>query len=318
MTSAGGGVLVFCRAVGTKLIPVILLCLVSIPVQSYQVAPGVEIDCNDNAEHIDSSPDHPTRATHFSCIVENTSSVTEEIELQYSAGELAVIGPYSITLGPRDSFTITVQARAPVHMEAGQYESSVTATVSKVSGVPTGALAQSDSDDISLTVDPYIDCNIYNTPEDVKIGADGMMKFDVMLDCSSNLEIVTNIRFVMIGSNINSNLVGDPNPILWPDGFEDMSPSCDLVVEIGFSMHNCTFAANSKSTSLSPLVVCLAMQVEDDRDPPFCSSKTINIQKSLLGFGSNGSLVILAPFILASLFLLASILFWRRRFAESK
>ena len=293
------------------IVPLLFLCLVSMPVQSSQVLPGVEIECQDSAEHIDSSPSHPTRSTYFECEVRNTSTATEEIEMQYSGAELSVIGPSPIILGPGNSQTVTVQARAPVHMEAGDYDSTITAVVRRVQGVPTGALAQSDSDDITLTVDPYTKCDLFSTPDEIKMGVDRKIQFAVALDCSSNIEDLVFVRFVLMERDVVDS--GDYGAKYWPDGFEDRSPPCEVTAEIGFSTHYCTFVAESQSHSLSALNVCLAIQIDGAEEPEFCSSNLIKIEKSLLGFGSTGSMGLLVPFILAILILSSSIIVWKSR-----
>ena len=293
------------------IVSLLFLCLVSMPVQSSQVLPGVEIECQDSAEHIDSSPSHPTRSTYFECEVRNTSTATEEIEMQYSGEELSVIGPSPIILGPGNSQIVTVQARAPVHMEAGDYDSTITAVVRRVQGVPTGALAQSDSDDITLTVAPYTNCDVFSTPDEIKIGSDRKIQFAVALDCSSNLEELVNVRFVLMERGVVDS--GDYGAKYWPDGFEDRSPPCEVTAEIGFSTHYCTFVAESQSHSLSALNVCLAIQIDGAEEPEFCSSNLIKIEKSLLGFGSTGSMGLLVPFILAILILSSSIIVWKSR-----
>ena len=300
----------FRRGNGARIVPLLFLCLVSMPVQSSQVLPGVEIECQDSAEHIDSSPSHPTRSTYFECQVENTSTVTEEIEMQYSGEELSVIGPTTIILGPGNSEVVTVQARAPVHMEAGDYDSTITAVVRRVAGAPLGAFAQSDSDDITLTVDPYMNCDIYNTPEEIKVGSDRKIQFNVVLDCSSNLEDLVNVRFVMIERDVVDS--GNSGTKYWPDGFQDRSPLCEVTTEIGFTTHDCTFVADSKSTSLSSLNVCLAIQLDGEEKPEYCSSNPIKLEKVLLGFGSTGSMGVLVPFLLVILVLLSSIIIWKR------
>ena len=293
------------------IVSLLFLCLVSMPVQSSQVLPGVEIECQDSAEHIDSSPSHPTRSTYFECEVRNTSTATEEIEMQYSGEELSVIGPSPIILGPGNSQIVTVQARAPVHMEAGDYDSTITAVVRRVQGVPTGALAQSDSDDITLTVDPYTKCDLFSTPDEIKMGVDRKIQFAVALDCSSNIEDLVFVRFVLMERDVVDS--GDYGAKYWPDGFEDRSPPCEVTAEIGFSTHYCTFVAESQSHSLSALNVCLAIQIDGAEEPEFCSSNLIKIEKSLLGFGSTGSMGLLVPFILAILILSSSIIIWKSR-----
>ena len=298
------------RGNGARIAMLLFVCLVSMPVQSSQVLPGVEVECQDSAEQIDSSPSHPTRSTYFECQVENTSTVTEEIEMQYNGEELSVIGPSPIILGPGNSQVVTVQARAPVHMEAGDYDSTITAVVRRVQGVPTGALAQSDSDDIVLTVAPYTNCNVFDTPNEIKIGSDRKIQFEVALDCSSNLEGSVTIQLVLMKRDVVDS--GDYAVKYWPDGFEDRSPPCEVTTEIGFTTHYCTFEADSKSTSLSSLNTCLAIQLDGEEEPEFCSSNLIKIEKRLLGFGSTGSMGMLVPFLLGILILLSSIVVWKR------
>ena len=293
------------------IVSLLFLCLISMPVQSSQLLPGVEIECQDNAEHIDSSPSHPTRSTYFECEVRNTSTATEEIEMQYSGAELSVIGPSPIILGPGNSQIVTVQARAPVHMEAGDYDSTITAVVRRVQGVPTGALAQSDSDDITLTVDPYTKCDVFSTPDEIKMGADRKIQFAVALDCSSNIEDLVFVRFVLMERDVVDS--GDYGAKYWPDGFEDRSPLCEVTAEIGFTTHYCTFVAESQTRSLSSLNVCLAIQLDDTEEPEFCSSNLIKIEKSLLGFSSTGSIGLLVSFFLAILILSSSIIIWKSR-----
>jgi hypothetical protein len=291
-------------------IAIILLCFTSSSVQSDQVVPDVYVECEDNIDSIDSSPIHPTRSTFFECLVENPSSFTEEIELQYGQSGLDIIGPTTIILGPGSSDTVQVQARATVHKEAGQYDSYVTAIVNRVAGVQTGVLAPSDSDDFSLSVDSYTTCDVYDTPEFVDIGADRSMEFDVVLDCSSNEGVVVTTRFVMI--EFGKVDPQNPDPVYWPDGFDDESPVCEIETTIGFSTHQCTFVATSDSSSLSSLEICLAMHLEGDEPPVFCSSNPINVEKSLLGFSSNGSLGILVPLLAVAAIALAALTLWRR------
>ena len=299
MTRRKGAILIFAT---------ILACFTSIPVQSDQVAPDVSVECEDDIGPIDSSPVHPTRSTYFECLVENPSSFTEEIELQYGESGLDVIGPTTIILGPGSSDTVQIQARATVHKEAGQYDSYVTAIVNKVAGVQTGVLAPSDSDDFSLTVGPYTTCDVYDTPELVEIGSDRRIEFDVVLDCSSNEGIVVTTRFIMIEfGKVDSQ---NPDPVYWPDGFMDESPACEIETTIGFSTHECTFVASSDSSSLSSFEICLAMQLEGDGPPEFCSSNPINVGKRLLGFSSTGSLGILVPFLGVAALALATLSIW--------
>ena len=301
-------------AVGVKIIPVILLLLAGAPAYTAQVVPGVEIDCQDSPVHLDSSPTHPTRSTSFECEVENTSSAPEEIEIQYSFDQLAVAGPSTILIGAGGTNNITVQARAPVHMEAGDYEVSVNAVVRKVAGVSAGFLAQSDSDSHIITVDSYTDCSIYDTPEEVKIGADRTMGFDFTLECSSNVDASLDINFVMIEvGKVSSNNSG---AVHWPDGFEDKSPECVLEAKVGYTLHDCSFVATSTSLSLSPLDVCLGIQTEAEELPNFCSSNMINVEKSLLGVGASGPFGILITIILIVCIASVSYLFWKRRSSE--
>ena len=90
----------------------VLICLSSSGARSDQVAPDVSIECDDVIDSIDSSPSHPTRSVYFDCFVENPSTFTEEIRLQYSSSDLEVIGETMIVLGPGGSTTLQVQARA--------------------------------------------------------------------------------------------------------------------------------------------------------------------------------------------------------------
>ena len=288
----------------------VLICLSSSGARSDQVAPDVSIECDDVIDSIDSSPSHPTRSVYFDCFVENPSTFTEEIRLQYSSSELEVIGETMIVLGPGSSTTLQVQARASIHKEAGQYDSSVTATVNRVNGVQTGILAPSDSDDFSVTVDPFTMCDVYETPEVVEIGGDRRIGFDVLLDCSSNEGIIVRTSFVMI--EFGKLDPQNPDPVYWPDGFNDESPPCEISTEIGFSTHYCTFVASSDSSSLSSLDICLAMHNEGDDAPVFCSSNPIEVQKSLFGFSSTGSIGILVPTILVASLALAGVMLWRR------
>ncbi len=294
----------------TLVIVTLLACLAADSVKSDQVAPGVSIECDNNIEPIDSSPVHPTRSTYFDCLVENPSSFTEEIELQYGDSGLDVIGPTTIILGPGSSDNVQIQARATVHKEAGQYDSSITATVNRVAGVQTGVLAPSDSDDFSLSVDPYTYCDIYDTPELVEIGTDRRIDFDVVLDCSSNQGIVVVTRFVMI--EFGKVDPQNPDPVYWPDGFVDESPTCEIESSIGFSTHECTFVAISDSSSISSFEICLSMQLEGTEKPSFCSSNPIVVEKSLIGFSSTGSIGILVPFLGVFAFVALLLLFWSK------
>ena len=301
-------------AVGVRLIAVILLLLAGAPAHTAQVIPGVEIDCQDSPVHLDSSPTHPTRSTSFECEVENTSSAPEEIEIQYSFDELAVSGPTTILIGAGGTNNITVQARAPVHMEAGDYQVSVNAVVRKVAGVSAGILAQSDSDTHTITVDSYTDCSIYNTPEEIKIGADRTMGFDFTLDCSSNVDASMDINFVMIEvGKVSSNNSG---AVYWPDSFEDKSPDCVLEAKIGYTLHECSFLATSTSLSLSSIDICLGIQSEGQELPNFCSSNMINVEKSFLGIGASGPFGILIPIFLTLLLGAVSYLLWKSRVSE--
>tara|TARA_B100001758_G_C18107762_1_gene451963 strand:- start:106 stop:720 length:615 start_codon:yes stop_codon:yes gene_type:complete len=199
-------------------------------------------------------------------------------------------------------------------MEAGEYEVSVNAVVRKVAGVSSGFLAQSDSDTHTITVDSYTDCSIYNTPEEVKIGADRKMGFDFTLECSSNVDASMDINFVMIEvGKVSSNNSG---AVYWPDGFEDKSPECILEAKVGYTLHDCGFVATSTSLSLSSLDVCLGIQTEAQEMPNFCSSNMINVEKSLLGVGASGPFGILITIILAVFIGSVSYLVWKRRSSE--
>ena len=295
---------------------VILLMFAGAPAQAEQVIPGVEIDCQDNAVHLDSSPTHPTRSTTFECQIENTSSAPEEIEIQYSFDELAVSGPTTILIGAGGTNNITVQARAPVHMEASNHEVSVKAVVRKVAGVSAGVLAQSDTDSNTIIIDSYTDCSIYNTPEDVKIGADRKISFDFTLECSSNVDASMSMNFVMIEmGKISSNNSG---AVYWPDGFEDKSPECILEAKVGYTLHDCSFVATSNSMSYSSFDICLGIQFEGQELPAFCSSNMVKVEKSLLGLGTSGPLGLMLPILLTILLLAVSFLIWKRRVSDSE
>ncbi len=304
------------KAVEATIVLVILLILANAPAQAEQVLPGVEIDCQDNAVHLDSSPTHPTRSTTFECQIENTSSAPEEIEIQYSFDELAVSGPNTILIGAGGTNNITVQARAPVHMEAGNHEVSVKALVGKVAGVSVGFLAQSDTDSNTIIIDSYTDCSIYNTPEEVKVGADKKISFDFTLECSSNVDASMSMTFVMIEmGKINSNNSGS---VYWPDGFEDKSPECILEAKVGYTLHDCSFVATSNSMSYSALDICLGVQLEGQETPTFCSSNMVKVEKSLLGLGTSGPFGIMLPILLTILLLAASFLIWKRSLSDSE
>ena len=99
--------------------------------------PDIGIICSPSDIPIDVAPGDPRTGTTY-CTLTNPTAYSEVVNIQVTAGGLAIAAPGSATVGPGDEQTFEVTLRGDQRMAEGQRTVSITARVDSANGVPVG------------------------------------------------------------------------------------------------------------------------------------------------------------------------------------
>jgi len=98
--------------------------------------PDIGILCSPSSIPIDVAPGDPRTGTTY-CTLTNPTAYSEVVNIQVTAGGLAVAAPGSVTVGPGDEQTFEVTVRGDQRMAEGQRTVTISARVDTANGVPT-------------------------------------------------------------------------------------------------------------------------------------------------------------------------------------
>ena len=138
--------------------------------------PNVEVTCvhEDGAAQIDVSPTGTNYITS-ECTIENSSSGTEKIEIEYGADGLNVVGPTEVTVGGAQSVVIQVAVAATEGMAPQTRNISVAAEVVDFNGIPIAEqIRPSDESNVLIEILSYSDFTVDISPNSLKMDAGGM------------------------------------------------------------------------------------------------------------------------------------------------
>tara|TARA_Y100001968_G_scaffold188883_1_gene173168 strand:- start:2840 stop:3748 length:909 start_codon:yes stop_codon:yes gene_type:complete len=273
---------------------VVLPSLSISPMASAQGPPDISVDCQEQ-NNINVSMES-LRAVVIYCWVENPSSFNEEVEFLYESEYLALTGLSNMYISAGATRLIEVVARASQLQDAGEFSNSITAIVKEANGAPTWPVSPTDTDDFTVIIDDYVECNVYDYPESVGVGVDGDIEFSVTVTCFSNVEVSLDYSFSL--HDVGNVATLNPAPIYWPGGFEDQSPDCSLDLVPGLAQFECSFEAHTSSPLLSSIDACVSIFVSAYDPPEFCSNKILLIEPKLIGISSTGAFGYLVPIII--------------------
>ena len=301
-----------------KIVPLIIAALVVttplsiFPSVDAQGPPDISIDCGQE-NHINVSMDS-LRAVVIYCWVENPSSFNEDVDFLYESEFLSLTGLSSMYISAGTTRLIEIVARASQLQDAGEFSNTITAIVREANGAPTWPVSPTDTEEFTVTIDDYIECNLYDYPESVGVGVDGDIDMPVTVTCFSNVEV--SLDFVFTLHDVGAVATLNPAPIYWPGGFEDKSPDCSLDLVSGLTEFQCSFQAHTSTPLISSIDACVSIIVSSYETPEICPNKIFIIQPKLIGFSSTGALGYLIPVIIF-LAIVVSVFFMRRRFQDS-
>ena len=275
--------------------------LVATPSAKSQGPPDISVDCNfqQSIEFYNGN----FQTILFYCYVENPSSVWEDVDFFYSSDELSIYGPSGALISPGSTEIVEVRITAFNFLAAGEYEASFTAVVKEAQGVPTWPLSPTDSDQMLVTVDEFTECSLFDqvgpgmgtNGEPFEVGVNGEISIELQIVCYSNAEVSRSFEFTML--DYGKIDTWDLETIYWPDGFEDISPPCDLEIEIGASEHPCEFRAVTSKKIISLEDFCLSMSEVGEEASEFCESNIFSVETKIFGFGSTGSVGLAIPVV---------------------
>ena len=290
---------------------VVIQSLVITPIADAQGPPDISVDCGEQ-NHINVSMDS-LRAVVIYCWIENPSSFNEDVDFLYESEYLSLTGLSSMYISAGTTRMIEVVARASQLQDAGEFSNSITAIVREANGAPTWPVSPTDTEDFTVIIDDYIECNLYDYPESVGVGVDGDIDMPVVVTCFSNVAVSLDFAFVL--HDVGTVTTLNPAPIYWPGGFEDMSPVCSLDLVPGLTEFQCSFEAHTSTPLLSTIDACVSIFVSSYNVPEICPNKIFLIEPKLIGLSSTGSFGYLVPVIII-LAVAVSALFLRRRIQD--
>ena len=282
------------------------------PTADAQGPPDISIDCVQE-NHINVSMDS-LRAVVIYCWVENPSSFNEDVDFLYDSESLSITGLSSMYISAGTTRLIEVVARASQLQDAGEFSNSITAIVREANGAPTWPVSPTDTEEFTVIIDDYIECNLYDYPESVAVGVDGDIDMPVIVTCFSNVEVSLDFAFTL--HDVGTVATLNPAPIYWPGGFEDKSPDCSLDLAPGLTEFQCSFQAHTSTPLISSIDACVSIVVSAFEVPEICPNKIFIIEPKLIGLSSTGALGYLVPVIII-LAIAVSALFLQRRFKDS-
>tara|TARA_B000000609_G_C24144432_1_gene333276 strand:- start:121 stop:1089 length:969 start_codon:yes stop_codon:yes gene_type:complete len=161
-------------------ITILLFCQFIPIMQSQQLTPGVELECDSSTIDIEVYPSaDPTGVVD--CTVTNPSIHFEDIVLQYQGGPLSIAGPSSISLAGGESEEFQVAVRGENYMQRGSFQIQIDATVTQVNGIPN---PNYDSTSVNLIVEilqfPGLQLACLDSVLEIQVGEEGNYGFSVM------------------------------------------------------------------------------------------------------------------------------------------
>ena len=248
-----------------------------VPVASGQILPDITIECVDSVE-VDVSPGSSGTAM-VNCELENGSMWEEEIEISVEFGDLDGTEPESVTLPAGEVVLVMFSVRAGQNAEAGNYEVYVSAEVTSAGGVPVPGLA-SDSDEISVTIAEFTACEHNVGQGGGTLEAGQIISFSVSISCDSNTDSTTGYSAMMVDDSGSSS---------WPSGFDDQSPSCDVLIPDGGTSANCQFQILTPSNLDSTWEGCVIVLEDGASVPKSCPSSnsvSVTVEPKSIGIGT--------------------------------
>ena len=209
---------------------------------------------------------------------------------------------------------IEIIARASQLQNAGEFTNAITAIVREANGAPTWPVSPTDTEEFTVIIDDYIECNLYDYPESVGVGIDGEIVMPVIVTCFSNVEVSLDFAFTL--HDVGAVATLNPAPIYWPGGFEDRSPNCSLDLVPGLTEFQCSFQAHTSTPLISSIDACVSIITPSHETPEICPNKIFIIHPKLIGLSSTGALGYLTPVIIF-LAIVVSVFLLRRSFQDS-
>jgi len=187
--------------------------------------PGIEITCvnEENPLYLDvTSSGAQSVAT---CTIENPSSFSEEIEIDYDGDGLSVVGPESMSLaaGAEEIIQVAISSNS---VDSTVYNITVSVQVTSVQGSPDlveflQSFLPSDETNIIAQVAEFVDLSVSSQPSTISLSSEVMMAMSasVMVTNNGNVDDVVTVTIYNsaeldqrnIGWNITSS--GQTNTI---------------------------------------------------------------------------------------------------------
>ena len=249
---------------------------VLIPAVSGQVFPDITVECADNVE-VDVSPGSSSTAVVW-CELENSSMWEEEVDISVQFGDLDGSNPDSVTIEAGSKFSISIGVSAAQNQEAGDYQVNVSAEVTSAGGIPVPGLA-SDSDEVEVTIAEFTTCDHTVGQGGGTLDAGQIISFSISISCDSNTDSTTKYKARMIDKSGSS---------VWPSGFDDQSPQCDVLIPDGGTSENCQFQILTPSNLDSTWEGCVIVLEDGDSVPKSCSSSNVvnvKVEPKSIGIG---------------------------------
>ena len=247
-----------------------------VPAVSGQVFPDITVECADNVE-VDVSPGSSSIAVVW-CELENSSMWDEEVEISVQFGDLDGSNPDSVTIEAGSKFSISIGVSADQNQEAGDYQVNVSAEVTSAGGIPVPGLA-SDSDEVEVTIAEFTTCDHTVGQGGGNLDAGQIISFSISISCDSNTDSTT---------KYNARMIDKSGSSVWPSGFDDQSPQCDVLIPDGGTSENCQFQILTPSNLDSTWEGCVIVLEDGDSVPKSCSSSNVvnvKVEPKSIGIG---------------------------------
>ena len=241
-----------------------------------QILPDITIECVDSVD-IDVSPGS-SRTAMTSCELENNSMWAEEVSLDIDSEDLDTAGPESVSIAAGETLTISIVVSADQDQEAGDYLVNVSAEVTSAGGIPVPGLA-SDADEVGVTIAEFTTCDHTVGQGGGTLDAGQIISFSISISCDSNTDSTTKYKARMIDKSGSS---------VWPSGFDDQSPQCDVLIPDGGTSENCQFQILTPSNLDSTWEGCVIVLEDGDSVPKSCSSSNVvnvKVEPKSIGIG---------------------------------
>jgi len=242
-----------------------------------QILPDITVECADNVE-VDVSPGSSRTAIVY-CELENSSMWEEEVDISVQFGDLDGSNPDSVTIEAGTTQSLTIGVSADQNQEAGDYQVNVSAEVTSAGGIPVPGLA-SDSDEVEVTIAEFTTCDHTVGQGGGNLEAGQIISFSVSISCDSNTDSTT---------KFSARLIDDSGSAVWPTGFDDQSPQCEVLIPDGGTSENCQFQILTPSNLEYIWEGCVIVLEDGGSVPKSCpSSNVVNIkvEPKSLGIGS--------------------------------